>query len=257
MINQLRHIHLPETESTNKYAREDVAWQGAAMLITADYQTSGRGQRGNAWESEARKNLLFTLALPTHSIKASEQFALCELISVAICDVLAQYTTDIRIKWPNDIYYKDKKLCGILIEHDLEGTLLSRSLIGVGLNVNQAEFVSDAPNPISLSQILGHEIERKALLDAIITRILELYEQHTSLTPTLSRETLHEHYLNLLYHRDIPAEFRDAQGVFTATLRTVEPNGRLRLEDTQGCVRSYLFKEVGYIIHPAGANNHL
>ena len=245
-MNQLRHIHLPETESTNKYAREGVAWQGVATLITADYQTSGRGQRGNTWESEAGKNLLFTLALPTHSIKASEQFALCELISVSICEVLAQYTTDIRIKWPNDIYYKDKKLCGILIEHDLEGAYLSRSLIGVGLNVNQTEFHSDAPNPISLKQILGHEIEREALLEAIITCILKLYEQYTSLAPTLSREALHERYLNLLYRRDIPAEYCDAQGTFTATLRTVEPDGRLRLEDLQGYVRSYLFKEVSY-----------
>lgn len=249
-MNQLRRIHLPETESTNKYAREDVAWQGSPTLITADYQTSGRGQRGNAWESEAGKNLLFTLALPTHSIKASEQFALCELISVAICDVLAQYTADIRIKWPNDIYYKDKKLCGILIEHDLEGVHLSRSLIGIGLNVNQAEFHSDAPNPITLSQILGHEVEREALLEAIIARILKLYEQYTSLAPTLSRESLHERYLNLLYRRDIPAKYCDAQGTFTATLRTIEPDGRLCLEDMHGTLRSYLFKEVSYVIHP-------
>lgn len=249
-MNQLRRIHLPETESTNKYAREGVAWQGVATLITADYQTSGRGQRGNAWESEAGKNLLFTLALPTHSIKASEQFALCELISVAICEELTQYTADIRIKWPNDIYYKDKKLCGILIEHDLEGAHLSRSLIGIGLNVNQTEFHSDTPNPISLSQILGHEIEREALLEAIITRILNLYEQFITPEGIASRDTLHERYLNLIYRRDIPAEYCDAHGAFTATLRAIEPDGRLRLEDTLGYMRSYLFKEVSYVIHP-------
>ena len=256
-MNQLRRIHLPKTESTNKYAREGVAWQGVATLITADYQTSGRGQRGNSWESEAGKNLLFTLVLPTHSIKASEQFALCELISVAICEVLAQYTADICIKWPNDIYYKDYKLCGILIEHDLEGAHLSRSLIGVGLNVNQAEFVSDAPNPISLSLILGHEVEREALLETIITRILVLYEQFITPEGIASRDMLHERYLNLLYRRGLPAEYRDVQGTFTATLHTVEPDGLLCLEDTQGCVRSYLFKEVGYIILPAGPNNPL
>ena len=251
IINELRRIHLPDTESTNKYAREGLAWQGVATLITADYQTSGRGQRGNTWESEAGKNLLFTLALPTHSIKASEQFALCELISVAICEVLAQYTADIRIKWPNDIYYKDKKLCGILIEHDLEGANLSRSLIGVGINVNQTEFHSDAPNPISLSQILGHEIEREALLGSITTRILELYRQFITPEGIASRDMLHTRYLNQLYLRNIPTEYRDAQGLFTATLRTVEPDGRLRLEDTHGMLRSYLFKEVSYIIHSA------
>ena len=246
IINELRRIHLPDTESTNKYAREGLAWQGVVTLITADYQTSGRGQRGNTWESEAGKNLLFTLALPTHSIKVSEQFALCELISVAICEVLAQYTADIRIKWPNDIYYKDKKLCGILIEHDLEGTHLSRSLIGVGVNVNQAEFHSDAPNPISLQQILGHEVELEALLETIISHFMELYTQYTSPTPLLSRVALHERYTTRLYRRDEEATYRDANGIFTATLRTVEPDGRLRLEDQQGNLRGYLFKEVSY-----------
>ena len=241
-------IHLTETDSTNKYARESVAWQGEATLITTDHQTAGRGQRGNAWESEAGKNLLFTLILPTQCIKACEQFALSELISVAICEVLAQYTTDIRIKWPNDIYYKDKKLCGILIEHDLEGVHLSRSLIGIGLNVNQTRFVSNAPNPISLAQILGHEIARETLLNAIISRIIELYEQYTSSVPTLGRDALHAYYTQQLYRRNIQAPYSDAKGEFTAILRTVEPDGRLRLEDQQGSVRDYLFKEVSYII---------
>lgn len=247
-LPEIHHIHFAETESTNKYARESVARQSTATLITTDHQTAGRGQRGNSWESEAGKNLLFTLSLPTRGIAASQQFALSELISVALCDVLSEYTEDIRIKWPNDIYYKDKKLCGILIEHDLEGAHLTRSLIGVGLNVNQSHFTSDAPNPISLSQILGHEVEREALLEAIIDHFMELYTQYTSSTPTLSRATLHEHYTRLLYRRDIPAPYADAQGPFTATLCTVEPDGRLILKDQQGRLRSYLFKEIIYII---------
>lgn len=247
-LPEIHHIHFAETESTNKYARESVARQSTATLITTDHQTAGRGQRGNSWESEAGKNLLFTLSLPTRGIAASQQFALSELISVALCDVLSEYTEDIRIKWPNDIYHKDKKLCGILIEHDLEGAHLTRSLIGVGLNVNQARFTSDAPNPISLSQILGHEVEREGLLQAIIDHFMELYTQYTSPTPTLSRATLHECYTRLLYRRGIPAPYADAQGPFTATLCTVEPDGRLILKDQQGRLRSYLFKEIIYII---------
>ncbi len=247
-MTDVHRIHLAETDSTNRYARERVAWHGVT-IITTDHQTAGRGQRGNSWESEAEKNLLFTLALPVQNIKASEQFAISELIAVALCDVLSQYAQDIRIKWPNDIYYKDKKLSGILIEHDIEGSHIARSLIGVGLNVNQTRFVSDAPNPTSLAQILGHDVEREPLLDAIITRFLELYEQYTSPTPTLNRKALHECYTHLLYRRDTPAEYRDANGSFTATLRHVEPDGRLVLEDEQGTLRKYLFKEVGYIIH--------
>lgn len=239
------HIHLPETDSTNKYARESLS--GAPVtLVSTDYQTSGRGQRGNSWESQAGKNLLFTLAVSPVGIPASQQFTVCELISVAICDILKNYTTDIHIKWPNDIYYRDQKLCGILIEHDIEGSHLSRTLIGVGLNVNQKEFISDAPNPISLFQILRHEIEREPLLHAIAEHFAELYQQYC--LHTLDSSTLHNSYTSLLYRRDTEASYKDTQGHFTAILRDVAPDGTLTLEDQQGTLRSYLFKEVVYII---------
>ena len=244
---RIRHIHLPETESTNLYAKA-IDTMDDLTLITTDHQTAGRGQRGNSWESEAGRNLLFSLIIKPSTIPAAQQFVISELISVAICDTLSQYTPDIRIKWPNDIYYRDRKLCGILIEHDIEGTHLSRSIIGVGLNVNQTEFTSDAPNPISLRQILGREVEREALLETIATRFMELYTQHTSPTPTLSRTALHERYVRLLYRRDQHAPYRDVCGPFTATLRTVAPDGRLLLEDTQGQQRSYLFKEVEFVL---------
>lgn len=242
---EIHRIHLAETASTNSYAREFPLNSGV-MLITTDYQTAGRGQRGNAWESAPEKNLLFSLAIKPNNISASQQFAICELISVALCDVLAKYCTDIRIKWPNDIYYRNHKLCGILIEHDLEGTQLSRTIIGVGLNVNQEQFVSDAPNPISLSQVIGHEVDREALLEAITARFFELYQQYAS--AILDRNALHQRYISLLYRLNIPSTYRDSRSAFTATLRNVELDGRLILEDQQGTLRSYLFKEIAYII---------
>ena len=242
---EIHRIHLAETASTNNYAREFPLNSGV-MLITTDYQTAGRGQRGNAWESAPEKNLLFSLAIKPNNISASQQFAICELISVALCDVLAKYCTDIRIKWPNDIYYRNHKLCGILIEHDLEGTQLSRTIIGVGLNVNQEQFVSDAPNPISLSQVIGHEVDREALLEAITARFFELYQQYAS--AILDRTALHQRYISLLYRLNIPSTYRDSRSAFTATLRNVELGGRLILEDQQGTLRSYLFKEVTYVI---------
>ena len=242
---RIHRIYLSETESTNLYARS-VYSDAMVTLISTDHQTAGRGQRGNSWESEAGKNLLFSLVVKPESIPASQQFAICELISVAICDVLSRYTTDIRIKWPNDIYYRDRKLCGILIEHDLEGSHLSRTIIGVGLNVNQEEFISDAPNPISLRQILGHEVDRETLLKEIVEHFVELYSQYTALT--LNRTDLHERYIALLYRQGIETTYRDAQGLFTATLRTVELDGRLILETSQGQQRSYLFKEVSFEI---------
>lgn len=245
--DKMHRIHLTETQSTNQYAKE-MRVKGVTALITADFQSAGRGQRGNTWESERGKNLLFTLAIPMQCITAREQFVISELISVALCDVLSHYTSCIHIKWPNDIYHHNKKLCGILIEHDIEGSNIIRSIIGVGLNVNQTHFMSEAPNPISLSQILGDEVEREQLLETIIERFNELYRQYISPTLPLDRATLHERYTQLLYLKDIQAEYRDAMGNFTAILRDVKPDGRLILEDELGAQRIYLFKEVTYII---------
>ena len=244
---KLHRIHLPETESTNRDAHTLPIGCGDT-LITTDHQSAGRGQRGTTWESETAKNLLFSLLLHPQSLPAAQQFILCELISVALCEVLTRYTPDIRIKWPNDIYHRDHKLCGILIEHDLEGQHLSRTIIGVGLNVNQRHFTGDAPNPISLHQVLGHEVDREVLLQEIVDHFMQLYTLATSPTPTLSRAALHERYTRHLYRHDVPAPYRDAQGPFTATLRTVALDGRLHLEDTQGHLRSYLFKEVEYVL---------
>lgn len=246
-LQGIHHIHLPETESTNKYAKE-VCSDTGELLISTDHQTAGRGQRGNSWESEASKNLLFSLTIRPENIPATEQFAICELISVAICEVLEHYTSDIHIKWPNDIYYRDEKLCGILIEHNLEGVHLSRTIIGVGLNANQKNFVSDAPNPVSLYQILGHEVEREPLLEKIVGHFMELYHQYTSPIPTLHRTALHERYTNLLYRRGKEAMYRDANGPFIATLHDVEHDGQLILVDQLGKRHHYLFKEVSYII---------
>lgn len=246
-LHGIHHIDLPETESTNQFAR-GLLPESSAILVSTDHQTAGRGQRGNSWEAEGGKNLLFSLIINPEGIPATEQFVICELISIAICEVLERYTPAIRIKWPNDIYHRDQKLCGILIEHDLEGPHLSRTIIGVGLNVNQTHFVSDAPNPVSLRQILGREVERKALLESIVGHFMELYRQYTSPTPALHRTTLHERYTHLLYRRGEEAMFRNAEGTFTATLHDVEFDGHLVLTDQQGKRHSYLFKEIAYII---------
>lgn len=246
----IHRIHLNETTSTNTVARQELPHCPAPLLlVTAEYQSTGRGQRGNTWESAPGKNLLFTLALRPTMVKAAEQFALCELISVALCEVLSSYTTDIHIKWPNDIYHHDRKLCGILIEHDLCGAHLAHTLIGVGLNVNQQQFISDAPNPISLSQILNHELDCEELLEAIIEKFTELYQSLSSSHDTVQwRKTLHTRYTSLLYRLHMPALYNDAGGRFSATLRDVEMDGRLHLEDESGTLRSYLFKEVAFVI---------
>ena len=247
-IEDIHRIHLAETSSTNTYARQ-LAQQESILLVSTDHQTAGRGQRGNSWEAEPGANLLFSLAITPHDIPASQQFIISELVSVALCEVLSNYADNIRIKWPNDIYHRDHKLCGILIEHDIEGSTIARSIIGVGLNVNQAHFASDAPNPISLGQILGHAIDRERLLTEICdTFAAHYHDMLTAPDSTLWRNTLHQHYTTLLYRLGTPALYADGRGIFRATLRDVAPDGHLILEDENARLQSYLFKEVAYII---------
>ncbi len=250
------HIHLQETESTNTYARKQPQ-QSGILLITTDYQTAGRGQRGNTWESERNRNLLFSLVLYPHKLPAIQQFVLCEIISVALCKVLGRYTDGICIKWPNDIYYHNRKLCGILIEHDIEGAQIIRTIIGVGINANQTLFISNAPNPISLNQILGHEIDRKILLTEICNEVTSLLYSYSIIETTkkesisyrkLKIDSLHTLYNTLLYRRNIVANYCDTNGTFTATLHEVKSDGRLILKKENGQLCSYLFKEITYII---------
>ena len=127
-------IHISETNSTNSYLQALCSkQQGVAAFTTvvADFQTSGRGQRGNSWESEPKKNLLFSFVLFPDFLEARRQFLISQIVSLAIKEELDSYADDFSIKWPNDIYWKDKKICGMLIENDLMGRNISQSISGL------------------------------------------------------------------------------------------------------------------------------
>ena len=155
-------IHIDETDSTNRWLREQGGEED--MVVWADFQTAGRGQGTNKWESEQGKNLLFSILLHPKDIPANKQFAISMQVSLAICEALGERIGDLSIKWPNDIYWRNAKICGILIENRLQGSRIRDSIIGVGLNVNQRQFHSDAPNPVSLWQICEQETDREQLL---------------------------------------------------------------------------------------------
>ena len=134
------------------------------LVIYTDFQSAGKGQPGNAWESSKGMNLLFSVMLHPIQVHMDELFLISQLVSVAIKNALDEYTTNITIKWPNDIYWNDKKLAGILIENSLQGNKIMSVVIGIGLNVNQKLFLSNAPNPVSLFLITGKRQNRKQLL---------------------------------------------------------------------------------------------
>ena len=207
----------------------------ANMVVVADNQTEGRGCGTNRWESERGQNLLFSLMIHPENLPANQQFQISMAISLAIIDALGQMVGDLSIKWPNDIYWCNGKLAGILIENTLKGNLIKDSIIGVGLNVNQRKFHSDAPNPVSLWQITGQETNREQLLKDILQRLD-------------FKDSLKERYMKSLYRRKGFHPYTDKDGVFMAEIVGVEDDGHLLLSDDNGKKRRYAFKEVQFVI---------
>ncbi len=151
--------------STNSYAafllKNEVIPEGA--IVSAEYQTTGRGQGSNIWESENGKNLLISIILYPSIIYPASQFLISMALSLGICDFLKRFIPDCSIKWPNDIYVNDDKIAGILIENSIMGDKIESTIAGIGLNINQEKFLSDAPNPVSLSLITGKKYDLNSL----------------------------------------------------------------------------------------------
>lgn len=186
---KFQKTHLKEIGS-NQYISPRIGQRqtspGRNHRFTATYNESGRGQRGNSWESEPFKNLTFSLLLRPEHIPANRQFLLSEIVSLATVDVLNRYATGFSIKWPNDIYWHDKKIAGILIENVLSGSTFSRAIIGMGLNINQKNFYSDAPNPVSLYQITGRTYKIEKILDDSQRPSESDIQTHLQTPPTVS-----------------------------------------------------------------------
>lgn len=239
-------MHLNETDSTSNYltrlCKERTV--GELTVVSAGYQSVGKGQRGNSWESERGKNLLFSFVLYPSFLQARRQFLLSQLISLSVKEALEAYAVGFSIKWPNDIYWEDKKICGILIENDLCGNTLKQSIAGIGINVNQETFVSEAPNPVSLKQITGKEFSIPSLLADIMRRVTSYYK----MLKEGRTEEIASLYHDSLFRKDGYHLYRDAGGEFRARILRVEPMGAFILEDTDGMERSYQFKEVQFLL---------
>lgn len=229
-------VRLDETDSTNRWLRQHGRGE---MVVVADYQTAGRGCGTNRWESERGRNLTFSMMLHPTDLPARRQFRITEVVSVALCLTLERYVEErVEVKWPNDIYVGDRKICGMLIENRLHGSRIVDSIVGIGLNVNQREFRSDAPNPVSLWQLTGHETNRDELLQCFLQTI----------DAVSACETASMDYRKRLFWQTGAHEFRDAEGAFVANLVTVLDDGHLVLDDTSGRRRTYAFKEVQFVI---------
>ena len=229
-------MYIAQTNSTNTLLKELLArgeWPEGETYLYAGYQTAGRGQTGNGWESEKGKNLLCSILLPPNK----NLYLLNIAVSVAIVRMINEPLT---IKWPNDIYYHDKKLAGILLENAIVGSEIKYTIAGIGLNVNQTAFVSDAPNPISLRQITGKEYDVDQMMNNLIEAVEAVLNE--------PEEAIWQEYKAHLYRREGFWPFEDEKGEFDARIEDVLPTGELVLRDRDNKKRIYHFKQIRYVV---------
>ena len=211
------------------------------MVVVCDYQTAGRGCGSNSWEAEPGKNLLMSVLMHPKKVSARTQFIITQIVSVALCRTIETVIGSehrVTIKWPNDIYVGDKKICGVLIENSIAGRRIKDCIIGIGLNVNQTEFKSDAPNPVSIAQLAGKETDREEVLNTFLEELSKQCENRN----------IHRDYLRKMYRRNGMYPFETEGSRFMAKVAGVNDDGRLMLEDEDGIAHLFRFKEVVFVI---------
>jgi len=191
-------IWLERVDSTNDEARRHISEIDNLSVVSALEQTKGRGQRGNRWSSQPGENLTFSLVVKDFRIKANEQSAISQATALSLVDLLSRHEIKARIKWPNDIYAGDEKICGILIENSLKGSEIDWSIIGIGLNVNQTAFPEDLPNPTSMKLCTGNSnpYNTREILEEFMGIFTGYYREYLNGNGTLDR--LEEHFVSNL-----------------------------------------------------------
>ena len=231
----MKILRFDELKSTNVYLYDKISEKNdiSDTVVVAAHQTAGRGMDKNRWESEAGKNLLFSIALNVNFLEAENQFKISQAVAVSMVETLSQFIDNHKlfIKWPNDIYFGDKKLAGMLIQNTIEGRMMGVSIIGIGLNVNQLEFSKDIPNPISLKMITDEEYDLKELLNLLITNIKSSVE---SLRFEKCQNEINEKYISKSYRFGIWSDYFYQNEVKTLIITGFDKYGRLLLHDKEG-----------------------
>lgn len=236
---------MEEVDSTNSEVRRRIAGLGNLSVIAAVHQTSGRGQRGNLWLSSVGKNLTFTMlvkfgddGLPP--LKANRQFALSRCVALGVADYLGAEGIKCLVKWPNDIYAGNRKICGILIENILQSNFLAASVIGIGLNVNQKDFPPQLVNPVSMSNLTGKEYDLKEQLPALCGYIRDRLRSYDN----------ENEYVSRLYRLGVFNEYvicSTGESV-TARIVGVTESGKLCIITSDEERKEFAFKEINYLI---------
>jgi BirA family biotin operon repressor/biotin-[acetyl-CoA-carboxylase] ligase len=224
-----KHIKLDSVDSTNNYA---LSMKGTlsfreGLVVTANYQTSGNGQRGKFWESSVGENVLISVVIEPN-IPAKDQFLLSQCVALALYDLLTSYTDDVNIKWPNDILVSKQKIAGILIQNILKENKITHSVIGVGLNVNQTKFKSYSPQATSLNLLLNKTFDVSKVQDGLLKYLAERIKQ------LRSGADQQKEYLSALFLNNKVAAFESEGQKFMGIIQGVSKSGKLqiKLEDT-------------------------
>ena len=225
-------------------------------VYAALYQTAGRGQKGNRWESRAGENLTFSILFTPEALPAADQFILSQIVALGLTDYLAEKGLAATIKWPNDIYTGDRKICGTLIEPVLAEGRVSAAVAGIGLNINQVQFDPTLPNPTSLACETGRQFDIREELPVLFGHIFGRYDRISS---PYARNGYDAEYMEHLYRRGewhafeelpvsvVPTEHRSGSRI-EARILGIDPDARILLEHRNGTIHTYGFKEIKYLI---------
>lgn len=216
------------------------------FVVAAHVQTEGRGYEANTWESEPGKNLTFSMLLYPRFLPPGRQFILTKVVALGVRETLGQLLPDVsvKIKWPNDIYIDDRKVAGILIQHSIMGSGIDNTVVGIGLNVNQLEFRSEAPNPVSLRMISGQEYDLNDLLSLLCMNVDKYYE----LLRSRYFGQLDKAYLEHFYRINTFSSFRIGERIFEAKITGVSTYGQLMMETMEGDFLKFSMKEIEFVL---------
>ncbi|MEO6632326.1 MAG: biotin--[acetyl-CoA-carboxylase] ligase [Mucilaginibacter sp.] len=240
-------MRIKEVDSTNNFLKE-LASNSKPLIegtvIMAETQYAGRGQQQNGWHAEPGKNLTFSILLKPSFLPVTQQFDLVRAISLGVFDALQPLLGDnLKIKWPNDIYYSDRKLGGMLIENMIQGGQIKNAIVGIGLNVNQQDFPDSLPNATSVKQILQQDYDLNTLLSDICRHVEAYYLNLKAGKILFVRET----YLTRLYRLNEQREFKSKDGQFAGTIKNVRDNGILVVENNNYEELEFSLKEIEFV----------
>jgi BirA family biotin operon repressor/biotin-[acetyl-CoA-carboxylase] ligase len=241
-------IFLDQVTSTNTYAMDMIAKTNPSegTCVYTDYQSAGRGQIGRFWHSAKGENLLISYIFYPKLLKVSDQFFLNIISGLAVKDLVSEYCLDVKIKWPNDIYVRDQKIAGILVQNSLRGVDITATVIGVGLNVNEIEFPKDLPNPISIKQCTMVESHN---LDALRVELSAKLEYYYLKMKAGQYDWLKSRYVRDMYRLNESALFKVEDSKYlTGEIKGIDQQGKLLIQLETGEITHFGFREIAYVI---------